>query len=125
MTTEYTAQELNKFNEEEKDKEIFFKDKDDLIKYNDKIFNWLIGQRLENYGYDYNDFQKLVNRKTHLIKELKKHYKILHKDYFYGIFNRLYTYNANINYCVGQSFNEELITLLECFTNNVNENKLK
>jgi len=34
----------------------------------------------------------------------------------------LYLYNLNdalkVGYIVGQSFNEELITLLECFTNN-------
>ena len=98
---------------------------EEIQQHNDLIREWLLSQRLENYGYDYKDFQQLQSRKAYLIKKLKKNYKILSNKEFYGIFRRLYHYKKDnktyIGYIVGQSFNEELITLLECFTDSLKD----
>lgn len=102
-----------------------FKNIEDLQNNNDLIREFLLNQKLENYGYDYKSFCQLKNRKNYLIRKLKKNYKILDTSKFYGIFNRLYLYSSNntlkVGYNVGQSFNEEFITLLECFTNSLKE----
>ena len=102
-----------------------FKTIEEIQQHNDLIRIWLLSQRLENYGYDVKEFNKLKSRKAFLIRKLKKNYLILSKKKFYGIYNRLYHYKKDnktyIGYTTGQSFNEELITLLECFTDSLKD----
>ena len=88
------------------------------------LFNWLKSQRISNYGYDYRDFKNLSNQKYRASKKLISPWYI-NIDKNYGIFDRLVfqmipekearTMNLDthgsvwdVNYIVGQSFNEEL-----------------
>lgn len=80
------------------------------------IANFVKKYRLTNYGYNYKDFQAMVKRKAYLVNRLKTKYKIP-SDKFYGIYTRFFIdANGNMNYCTGQSMNEEMITALECLT---------
>ena len=83
--------------------------------------DYAILTKLSNYGYDYKDFRKMSNHKVRLNKLAKEmrvyNSKNFSKEYA-GIYSRFYfPKNSNkITYCVGQSQNEEIITVLECLT---------
>ena len=91
-----------------------------------RLCDWLKAQRLENYGYNWLDFRRMSGRKSRLMTRLKKRTAQQLIDNLnqprrrFGIFERVEIgFNENgsikrIGYCVGQSFNEELITVIKC-----------
>lgn len=79
------------------------------------LISWLLNQRLSNYGYDLKDFRNMSNKATRLRNKIRRYNINLKNNY--GIYSRLYLQNGRFEYCVGQSFNEEYITLMECLSN--------
>jgi hypothetical protein len=90
------------------------------FKEREAILNWLLKQRLRNYGYYWQDFKRLSNYATKFRKLIKDNYHhILKNDkcwedsFFWG---RLGVENwdgkIQVIYVVGQSFNEEYINLM-------------
>ena len=79
---------------------------------------WLLKQRLQNYGYDYKDFQKMSASKTRLKKKIKSMSdadirRNLAKSGVLGKGRRLTKRRGSWDYTVGQSFNEELLNMLQ------------
>ena len=98
---------------------IWFETVEDLIKNKELILKFLFNSKLSNYGYDLKTFKKMTNYKYNLLRKLKE--GKFYTGEFFGIYGRLYLYITEdgekvVRYCSGQSFNEELITILECLT---------
>ena len=81
-----------------------------------KILDWLLKQKLTNYGYDYRDFRRLSNYASKLRSKIRKFYdslviseKVKNGNFMNG---RLEIENNQVHYTVGQSFNEEYINLM-------------
>lgn len=79
----------------------------------EKIRSFLLSHRLENYGYYYKDFCKLSKRASYYRNKLRHCPINIAKNY--GIFDRLIV-TPSLQYITGQSFNEEYITLMQCFS---------
>lgn len=92
---------------------------------------WILSHRLENYGYDWKDFNKMSQNKTRLKKQIKSMSdteirKNLAKAGIIGRGGRLgktpvhkkvgkkwvKTGKKQWDYTVGQSFNEELMNIM-------------
>ena len=98
---------------------------DNYKQYFLEMANYSIGCNLSNYGYDYKEFRNMSNKKS----RLNKLARILtqenaKKAEYAGIYSRFYfPENAkHIQYCTGQSQNEEMITVLECLTDTYKNN---
>ena len=81
-----------------------------------KILDWLLKQRIRNYGYDYRDFRRLSNYASKFRRLIRQFYdsliiseKVKTGDFMGG---RLEIENNRVHYTVGQSFNEEYINLM-------------
>ncbi len=81
-----------------------------------RILDWLLNQRLRNYGYDYKDFRRLSNYASKFRRLIRKFYdsliiseKVKTGDFMNG---RLEIENNQVHYTTGQSFNEEYINLM-------------
>lgn len=88
---------------------------------------WLLSERLSNYGYGTKEFASLVNKASYYRKKLKNKLKTdinvdgplfqrigaHYKHVLYLGVSSLIVPNAKFNYIVGQSFNEEYIRLLK------------
>jgi len=81
-----------------------------------KILDWLLSQRLRNYGYDWRDFKRLSNYASKLRRKIRQNYdslviseKVKAGDFMNG---RLEIENNQVHYTTGQSFNEEYINLM-------------
>ena len=81
-----------------------------------RILDWLLSQRLKNYGYDYRDFRRLSNYASKFRHLIRKFYdslviseKVKAGDFMGG---RLEIENNQVHYTTGQSFNEEYINLM-------------
>ena len=81
-----------------------------------KILDWLLKQRLRNYGYDYRDFKRLSNYASKVRRLIRQFYDslIISEKVKAGNFmsGRLEIENNQVHYTVGQSFNEEYINLM-------------
>jgi len=104
---------------------------------NEELKQWILKQRLQNYGYDYPFFRKLTSKKASLKKQIKNMSdteirKTLAKAGILGGHGRLqktqgYRYiktksgkkklvkqgKKEWDYTVGQSFNEELLNIMQ------------
>jgi len=98
------------------DKKELWINSDNFQEHKLAIANFVKKYRLSNYGYDYKDYRAMIRRKAYLNLRLKTKYKIPSNKY-YGIYSRFFIdAYGNMNYCCGQSMNEEMITTLECLT---------
>lgn len=82
-----------------------------------KIKDWLMKQRLDNYGYDRSWFVKMQRHKARVKQKLKGRSdrevrKSLAKAGILGRGGRLQTKRGKVRYTTGQSFNEELLNML-------------
>jgi len=80
------------------------------------ILDWLLQQRLSNYGYTHRDFRRLSNYASKFRGLIRDFYRdiITNKDVLKGNFmsGRLRLSGGEVDYIVGQSFNEEYINLM-------------
>jgi len=80
------------------------------------IIDWLLSQRLTNYGYNYKDFKRLSNYASKFRKLIKWFYRdiITNREVLQGDFmsGRLRLVDGKVDYIIGQSFNEEYINLM-------------
>jgi len=81
-----------------------------------KILDWLLSQRLRNYGYYWRDFRRLSDYASKLRRKIRQNYdslviseKVKTGDFMNG---RLEIEDGQVFYVVGQSFNEEYINLM-------------
>jgi len=81
-----------------------------------QILNWLLSQRLRNYGYGWRDFKRLSNYASKLRHKIRESYgslvaseKVKAGSFALG---RLGIKDRQVTYTVGQSFNEEYINLM-------------
>ena len=81
-----------------------------------KILDWLLSQRLRNYGYYWRDFKRLSNYASKFRCLIRQFYnslviseKVKTGDFMNG---RLEIEDDRVHYTVGQSFNEEYINLM-------------
>lgn len=82
------------------------------------IKQWILKQRLQNYGYDYKWFRKMAQRKAMLKSKLEYMpdamiRKELAKAGILGKGRRLSRHGGVVDYTTGQSFNEELINMMQ------------
>ena len=76
-----------------------------------QVKNFLLKQTIENYGYSSEQWTTLSRQHIKArVNAAKNRLNISG-----AILDRLYWRNRKINYCIGQSFNEELIMLLNYF----------
>lgn len=98
----------------------------------ENLKQWIMKQRLQNYGYDYKHFKKMSNLKSQLKTKLKympesEIRKHLAKEGILGKGRRLSKTPSYVkkdgkwvksgkrrwDYTVGQSFNEELLNIMQ------------
>ena len=81
-----------------------------------QILNWILSQKLSNYGYDWKTFRRLSNHASRLRRKIREFYDslIISEKVKAGNFmnGRLAIENGQVTYTVGQSFNEEYINLI-------------
>lgn len=81
-----------------------------------QILDWLLSQKLVNYGYDWKDFKRLSNHASRLRRKIRLFYDslVISEKVKAGNFmnGRLAIEDGQIAYTTGQSFNEEYINLM-------------
>ncbi len=82
----------------------------------EQILNWLLQQRLENYGYDWRDFRRLSSYASKFRRLIRRFFPsiVLSSRAREGnlMRGRLGISPDGVEYTVGQSFNEEYINLM-------------
>lgn len=86
-------------------------------KNTETIKEWLLKQRLQNYGYDWKFFGKMAGHKTRLKSKIKGMSdadirRNLAKARILGSGGRLSRTKGRVEYTTGQSFNEELVNMM-------------
>lgn len=100
---------------------------DNYKQYIPEMASYAIANRLSNYGYDKKDFRKLSNAKQignsrakKMISNIGTTADLQFSTEYHGIYSRFYipkeSKTHTLQYCTGQSQNEEMITVLECLT---------
>ena len=84
----------------------------------ENVKQWILKQRLQNYGYDYKWFNKMAQKKSMLKSKLKymsdaEIRKELAKAGILGKGKRLTRSKGVVDYTTGQSFNEELLNIMQ------------
>lgn len=82
------------------------------------VKSWLFKQKLQNYGYDWKFFNKMSKHKAQLKAKLRNISdadirKALAKEGILGSGRRLSRHHGKVDYTTGQSFNEEMMNMLE------------
>jgi len=82
------------------------------------VKEWMLKQRLQNYGYDWKFFGKMARKKSQLKNQLKNMNdaeirKSLATAGILGKGKRLQRIKGKVRYDTGQSFNEELLNILQ------------
>ena len=102
------------------------KDINQLKEYSNELKLFLTTRRISFFqlGYNHKEACRLQSRKCYLVSKLRKNGLKLKE--FYGIYQRLFIYeNDNgineIGYIGGQSYPDEILTLLECVTDSLRE----
>ena len=90
---------------------------------NENLKQWILKQRMQNYGYDYKWFNKMNNKKAQLKKQIQNMNdleirKTLAKAGILGKGKRLTKTRTRSgervwDYTTGQSFNEELLNIMQ------------
>lgn len=82
------------------------------------IKDWLLQQRIENYGYDWKFFNKMAGHKARLKSKIKTmsdaqiRRNLAKAGILRGGTGRLTRTKGRVEYTTGQSFNEELVNML-------------
>ena len=82
------------------------------------VKQWILKQRLQNYGYDWKYYNKMVQKKAQLKNKLKSMSDAeirgsLAKAGILGSRGRLTRRKGVVDYTTGQSFNEELLNIMQ------------
>jgi hypothetical protein len=81
------------------------------------VKQWLLKQKLQNYGYDYKWFRKMGALKSRMKTKLRNTpdaeiRKALAKEGILGQGRRLTRSKGRVDYTTGQSFNEEMLNMM-------------
>lgn len=84
----------------------------------ESVKQWMMKQRIENYGYGRKWFNKMKAKKTKLKSQIKvmtdaEIRRSLAKAGILGHGGRLERKKGRVSYTTGQSFNEELINMMQ------------
>lgn len=93
--------------------------KEDVKRYKKELLDFALGVDVfENYGYDEAEFKRMVNKRKQLLGRVKT--VGIDTKHWYGIYSRLYFPKGQkaLSYCTGQSWNDEMLTLLSCLSGN-------
>ena len=89
-----------------------------MINDKESIKQWILRQRLNNYGYDWKWFRKMASTKARLKNKIKymsdaEIRKPLAMAGILGSRGRLTRRGGKVDYTTGQSFNEELLNIMQ------------
>jgi hypothetical protein len=84
----------------------------------ENVKDWLLKQRISNYGYDWKWFGKMTRKKAQLKAKIRNMSdadvrRSLAKAGILGSGRRLERKRGRVDYTTGQSFNEELLNMLQ------------